>query len=540
MALERRERGHGVGRVNGVAGRELLGRDLEDGAVGVGVGGAVALGAHAFLGHGLPPLDLEHGVAQQEGGAANGLAGDDGLARARGGAGVGGGLGGALAVADAGQRQPAGLGHVLAEDGVAALADVGGGGVDDGAAVLHADVAAAGVGQAHAHARVLHGAGDTRAARVSVVDVLHGLEGLLEGRGAVRDLAVGQHLARLDGVLVADLPRVEARLLGKDVDEGLQGKLGLAHAKAAEGARGRVVGVVAVSADVGVLVLVGAHGVRAGALQDGAAQGGVGARVEVDLAVQTDEVALLVAAQGEGALHVVALGVEVERLLAREAALHRAAVLVRRERRQVLDGDVLLAAEAAAHEHSLDDDALGLAVPAKHVRALLARVVGALVGGHNLHAVLVRHGHAALRLQEGVLGEGRGEGAGDPVGGVCQGGLGVAAGDVAALADVILELDRVAKGEEAVVDARGALGAGLLDVADGLELLPGDLDGLLGLLQDLGRLGNHQADGVANAAGDVALGDHDVPVLDEVAHLVVGHVGGREHADDALHGAGLG
>ena len=105
---------------------------------------------------------------------------------------------------------------------------------------------------------------------------------------------------------------------------------------------------------------------------------------------------------------------------------------------------------------------------------------------------------------------------------------------------VVLELDRVAKGEEAVVDARGALGAGLLDVADGLELLPGDLDGLLGLLQDLGRLGNQQADGVANAAGDVALGDHDVPVLDEVAHLVVGHVGGREHADDALHGAGLG
>ena len=87
---------------------------------------------------------------------------------------------------------------------------------------------------------------------------------------------------------------------------------------------------------------------------------------------------------------------------------------------------------------------------------------------------------------------------------------------------------------------RGASGAGLLDVADGLELLPGDLDGLLGLLQDLGRLGNHQADGVANAAGDVALGDHDVPVLDEVAHLVVGHVGGREHADDALHGTGLG
>ena len=377
-------------------------------------------------------------------------------------------------------------------------------------------------------------------ARVGVVDVLHGLEGLLEGRGAVRDLTVGQHLARLDGVLVANLPRVEARLLGKDVDEGLQGKLGLAHAKAAEGARGRVVGVVAVAADVGVLVLVGAHGVRAGALQDGSAQGGVGARVEVDLAVQADEVALLVAAQGESALHVVALGVEVERLLAREAALHRAAVLVRRERRQVLAGDVLLAAEAAAHEHGLDDDALGLAVPAKHVRALLARVVGALVGGHDLHAVLVWHGHTALGLQEGVLGEGGGEGTGDPVGGVCQGGLGVAACDVTALADVVLELDRVAKGEEAVVDARGALGAGLLDVADGLELLPGDLDGLLGLLKDLGRLGNHQADGVADAAGDVALGDHDVPVLDEVAHLVVGHVGGREHADDALHGLGLG
>ena len=378
--LERGEGRDGVGGHAGVARGELLGGHGVLAAVLEVEGLSVATGADLALRHFFAALVGEHGVAKQEGGAADGLARDDRLAGAGGGAGVGRVLGRALAVGDAAARQAAGLGHVLGKDGVAALADVGGGGVDDGHAVLHADVAAALVGQADADAGVLHGAGDAGAAGVGVVGVLDGLEGLLEGRRAVGNLAVGQHGAGLDGVDVANLPGVDADLLGEDVDERLEGKLGLAHTEAAESARRRVVRVVAVAADVGVLVLVGADGVRAGALEDRAAQARIGARVEVDLAVHAGEVAGLVAAQGEGAAHVVALGVEGEGLLAGEEALDGHVELIGRERREVLYRDVLLAAKAAADEHGLDDHALGLGVPAEHVRAFLTGVVGALVG----------------------------------------------------------------------------------------------------------------------------------------------------------------
>ena len=138
-----------------------------------------------------------------------------------------------------------------------------------------------------------------------------------------------------------------------------------------------------------------------------------------------------------------------------------------------------------------------------------------------------------------MLCEGRGEALCHGECRVGEGRRGVATGDVAALADVVFELDRVAKGEEAVVNLGRALGLGLLDGADGLELLVLDLHELLGALEGLGVLGHDQRYGVAHAAGNVALGDHDVPVLDEVAHLVVGHVCGGEHAQDAGKCLGL-
>ena len=68
---------------------------------------------------------------------------------------------------------------------------------------------------------------------------------------------------------------------------------------------------------------------------------------------------------------------ESERLGTRELTLHRTLELICGERGQVLDGHVLLAAKAATHEHGLDDHALGLVVPAKHVGTLFARIVGA-------------------------------------------------------------------------------------------------------------------------------------------------------------------
>ena len=369
---------------------------------------------------------------------------------------------------------------------------------------------------------------------VVIVGVAHGLERLLESRGAVGDLAVGQGLARPDGVAVANLPGVHAHLVGKHVNEALKRELALAHAKAAEGPRRRVVGVVAKAADVVVLVLVGSHGVRAGALEHGAAQARVGARIEVDLAVQPREDTVLVAAQREGTLHGVTLGMEAQRVLAAHASLDRPSQLPGGERREMLHRDVLLAAKAAAHEHRLHHHAFGRGGPAEHGEALLARVVGALVGRPDLDAVLVGGRHGALRLEEGVLGEGRGEAARGREGRVGERLGGVAARDVPTLADVVFELHLVAKDHVGLgVHERRPLGPRLLDAAHRLEPLVVDLHELLGLLDELVRLGHDEADGVAHAARDVAHRDEDVPVLDEVAHLVDGHVIGREHGEHA-------
>ena len=107
------------------------------------------------------------------------------------------------------------------------------------------------------------------------------------------------------------------------------------------------------------------------------------------------------------------------------------------ERGQVLDRNVLLTAKAAAHEHGLDDHALGLVVPAKHVGTLFARVVGTLVGRLHLDAVLVREGNGALGLQEGMLGKGRGKALRYGKRALCQRLGGVAARHVTALAHVV-------------------------------------------------------------------------------------------------------
>ena len=373
-----------------------------------------------------------------------------------------------------------------------------------------------------------------------IIGILDLEQRLLQRRGAIGDLAVGQNLARLDGVTVADLPRIQADLLCQQVDQALERKLGLAHAKAAVRAGGRVVGVVAKTTNVGVLVLVGANGMRAGALEHRAAQRRVGAGVKVDLAVQAGKVALGVAAQRKGAVHGMALRMERKRLSARELALHRTLELICGERGQMLDGHVLLAAKATTHEHGLDDHALGLVVPAKHMGTLFARVVGALVGRLHLDAVLVREGNGALGLQEGMLGKGRGKALRHGERALRQRLGGVAARYVTALAHVVLELHRVAKGKEAVMQARGVGSPGLDNVTHGLQRLVINLYELLGLLERRLVLGNHQHDGVAHAAGDIALGDHDVPVLDKVADLVDRHVLGAQDAHHTGQGLGLG
>ena len=234
------------------------------------------------------------------------------------------------------------------------------------------------------------------------------------------------------------------------------------------------------------------------------------------------------------------LGMESERLGTRELALHRTLELICGERGQVLDRNVLLTAKAATHEHGLDDHTLGFAIPAKHVGTLFARVVGTLVGRLHLDAVLVREGNGTLGLQEGMLGKGRGKALrhGERAFGQRLGG--VAARHTTALAHVVLEIHCIAKGKEAVMQARGVGSLGLDNVTHGLQRLVIDLYELLGLLERRLVLGNHQHDGVTHAAGDIARRDHDVPVLDKVADLVDRHVLGAQDAHHTGQGLGLG
>ena len=139
-----------------------------------------------------------------------------------------------------------------------------------------------------------------------------------------------------------------------------------------------------------------------------------------------------------------------------------------------------------------------------------------------------------------MLGKGRGKALRHGERALCQRLGGVAARHVTALAHVVLELHRVAKGKETVVQARGVGSPGLDNVTHGLQRLVIDLYELLGLLERRLVLGNHQHNGIAHAAGDIALGDHDVPILDKVADLVDRHILGAQDAHHTGQGLGLG
>ena len=139
-----------------------------------------------------------------------------------------------------------------------------------------------------------------------------------------------------------------------------------------------------------------------------------------------------------------------------------------------------------------------------------------------------------------MLGKGRGKALRHGERALCQRLGGVAARHVTALAHVVLELHRVAKGKETVVQVRSVGRPGLDNVAHGLQRLVIDLYELLSLLERRFVLGDHQHDGIAHTAGDIALGDHDVPVLDKVADLVDRHVLGAQDTHHTGQGLGLG
>src|SRR5699024_2658261 len=149
-------------------------------------------------------------------------------------------------------------------------------------------------------------------ARVAFIGVLYCKKRLFQRCGAVRDLSVWQHLARLDGVAVSDLPRRNTDFLCKQVDIGLQCELTLAHTESAECARRRIVRIISESTDIRILITVRPYGVSAGPLKDRAAQRCVSPRIKIDLAVQSGKDTVLVAPKGKCPLHSMALRMEVD------------------------------------------------------------------------------------------------------------------------------------------------------------------------------------------------------------------------------------
>ena len=393
-------------------------------------------------------------------------------------------------------------------------------------AVTHHQPDPACIRDAHAHTRVLHGAGDAHVPGLVVIG-LHRLQRLHQAGGIVHDLSIGQLLTGADGVAVADLPGADAHQVRHLVQQALDAEAGLCHAEAPEGAGGWIVRVIGPAIDLKILVVIGAGGVGAGALQHRTAQGGVGSGVGDDLGGHALDDAVFVTAQGEFHLHGVALGVDQNALRPAQLDLHRALRQIGDQGGVVLDRHILLAAEAAAHQAVADLYPLG--GQAQHAHGLVLGVIGALVRGEDHHAIPVGIGHGALRLQESVFRPGGGET-------LCQHifGLGDSLRRIAPL-DVLV-------GQQVAlpVDQRRVGQHGLPGAADRLQRLIVHLHQRLGLGQDLRCLGGYQADGVAQVVGDIPLGDHGVPVLFQVAHLVAaGNVGGGEYPHHAGKRLGL-
>ena len=210
-----------------------------------------------------------------------------------------------------------------------------------------------------------------------------------------------------------------------------------------------------------------------------------------------------------------------------ELHLHRALRQIGDQGGVVLDGHVLLAAEAAAHQAVADLHPLRR--QSQHPHDLVLGVVGALVRGEDHDPVIVGIGHGALRLQEGVLRPGGGEVLGQHVLRFGDGLRRIAPLDVL-----------VGQQVPGPVDQGGVRQHGLPGIADHGQLLIVHLHQGLGLGQDLRCLRRHQADGVPQIVGDVPHGDHGVPVLHQVAHLVLPRdVIGGQHADHAGQSPGL-
>ena len=136
-------------------------------------------------------------------------------------------------------------------------------------------------------------------------------QSFLECRRAVCDLAVRKHLARLNGVAVTDFPRSDTNLLSQNIDQRFQCELTLTYTKAAERTGRRIIGVVAIATNVGILVAVWSYRMGTCTLQNRSAEGCVCTGIKVDLTIQTGKDTILITAQCKGSFHCMAFRMEI-------------------------------------------------------------------------------------------------------------------------------------------------------------------------------------------------------------------------------------
>ena len=246
----------------------------------------------------------------------------------------------------------------------------------------------------------------------------------------------------------------------------------------------------------------------AGTLQHRTAQRGVRTGVGDDVGRHALDDTVLIAADGKLHLHGVPLGMDEDAFRPAELALHRPLGKVGNQSRQMLDRDILLTAKAAAYQHILHFYLFRR--QAQHRSCLMLGIIGALVSGEDHHSVPIREGHSALRFQEGVLRVGGVETPGDHMLAAGNGQSGIAPLNML-----------VGQQIPAAVDQRCVVGHGLFRGTNRCKDFVLHLDHPLGFLQDLLGLSSYHTDGVTQIVGGTPNGDHGVPVLDDVTHLVL-------------------
>ena len=392
-----------------------------------------------------------------------------------------------------------------------------------GPVVLDLDGGEAVLRQAVPHAHVLHRAGDARVLRRSVV-VLHREQCLLQPHAGAERLAGSERPPDVECVDPADVPPVDADLLGQTVETPLHREVGLVAAEPAHRAGRWVVRVDGVRLDVHDRYVVGAARVPAGPLQHFVANRGVGPGIAGDPGPDRGEAPALVAAHGVGHPQRVALHVHADGLLARQRELHRGAGHPGEDGGVAVDPEIFLRAERAPVADQRDADApLGLA---EQARDLPPVVPDPLAPGVDAHALFGVMGERRLRLEEGVLDELRLERLRDDVGRAGERLIRGAALDLPRLEQVALLMHSRRIGTK-----RG------LGIGDRLQHLVLDGDRRR---RQAGRPAGGRGYGrehVADIARGLPLRDEGRPVIVDAADgAVTRDVLGQDDANDARHG----